>query len=384
MKLQVFFTGLFEQPYSPCTIPSLIATFVGYLTSAPLTQLEPVVAHLVGTIAALFSARSLQDAFLHNILRYTAFVAHLIHSSSVATRCFIELGFLDHILGNIYPDAPLVEKVEWQQLHTRCLLVIGAVATHVEYREILQLSLYKYRKNLAHIVKTTVPDILSVQLCLRVSGSGYIDLAPNLAPFLPSHLPSPIPDGPRFVDNPWYQLIACFTSYFEDTQTPGSPGALRIKHATEQFMLLAATVPEESWEPVTKILLGNPPGSASMYAYIITSYLGCSARNPDRSDIELPADRLNFLQRISMLARDFEVTHPVDRWIMFASRATNGQRRPLMSVGMDNMLRLLKEVESGSYDVVLRPTFVQLAARAKECDWMRFQITSLQNDYYED
>ena len=59
-------------------------------------------------------------------------------------------------------------------------------------------------------------------------------------------------------------------------------------------------------------------------------------------------------------------------------------RSALAAIGMDRMLRLLEEVEKGRYDVIVKPTTVQLVERNKECKWMRVLIRNLEDDSGEE
>lgn len=384
-KIQKFLLSLLDQPfdsYGPCAVPSSAALFIQYLATSSFEQVLLVMTQVKEELESLLDDEPQADDFPNRSLPLIAFTTHLVYYSPHAALLASGSGLVDLILST---ETEKMSPTDMLRHRTRQLLLLGALVHHSSYHATMIAHFEAKYKTLAIYIQNNIPYILSVQLCLQVSDSTFIDLAPEIASLVPAFLsssPRPIPNDPR-LSNPWSQLIACFDPSFEKMHDSDLSTVLTIRQqAAEQLLLLAASTPESGWESLTDTLLRRPTGMTDMFSYLIDTYLGCPSDPAAR--ITLSTNNLDFLQRISSLASDFAVVHPVDRWIMLTARATRNHRKAVAAIGMDRMTRLLEEVERGSYDLIVKPTKGQLGARTKECKWMRLLIKNLEDDSDEE
>ena len=404
-RLRHFFARLSTCSFDlhvPCSLPQFASTYISYLETAPDDQIEIVVRYLMRVVTPFFSttpivkdAKPTLDAHdppsgenFQSMLPFITFIIHLAHFSFDAAQMFVDQGLAQLLIcydPSLAPS-PLSEQIQLQ-VRIRCLLVLGALATDPDCRKKVSGICKDNNKAFNVLIRSSVSEVLTVQLCLGRPREPWIDLAPKICLLIPSYLPAPhpVPDGPSFGSHPWHHLVESCTSPFLSRFGEESAVSYEVKRkVAEQVLLFAASVDEDNWEPLTKILSRGPTGMLFMYNYIITSYLGCPTKTSSPS-LQLTHGSQAFLKSMVGVSqrRGFAMIHPVDRFITLTTRATLS-RTAVGSVGMDNMLNLMYWVQRGGFDVGHKPTEAQLQLRNKECDWMKFQITSIRDDPYED
>ncbi|THH21120.1 hypothetical protein EUX98_g8451 [Antrodiella citrinella] len=398
--------------YAPCRLPGFGATFIEFLVTAPPEEVKSVVQYVVqvvtpflpttpvvvGTEMVLDAHENLQrTSLLHPILPFLVFAVHLAYASSTAAQFFLDLRLPELLIYGELAASGSMNRNEIIHLQSRYMLFLGALSCHCQ--EPLLGYLQSCVGRFIDFVRPITLNVLTVQWSLLMSAtSSYIDLTPDILPLISVIVPAPfpMPDGPHLNKHPWLHIIGSFREHWNhrnDTNLAVDDIYASVQEkwrAAEQFLLFAATVDEEHWQPLTDFLYRVPSGMVYMYSFIIGSYLSCPSRTTDASRrariAGMGGQARDFLRRMQHIAETcgFTMVNPVDRFITMTSRATHGQRSAVSGIGMENMLSLLLAVEQGLYDLGFEPTEKQLEARKRECDWMRFQITTVQMNIYED
>ncbi|TCD63057.1 hypothetical protein EIP91_006044 [Steccherinum ochraceum] len=411
--LRIFFDGLAAQDfdvYYASKLPKLESTYVDYLSTAPLAQVEVVVRYVMKAFStflnldsAVESVEDVLDAhpnlrrkdLLHPILPFLQFTAHLAYASSTASQLFLDSGLPEALLCNTLTANPRRNERDLATLHTRYLLVLGALAIH--HPSTIREHIQKFCTSFDLFMRQTIPTALATQLCLfQPSTYPCIDLSHQIIALIPpasgASIPTlhPIPTSPG--DTPWSTIISVFEPSYSAHLPADQVNSTRDKHwAAKQVLLFAACAPETHWKPLTQILSHVPAGMTLMYSYIMSTYLHHFDARPGpfryKAFATRPEDDVNsFLRDLLDVSRQagFTVVHPVDRFIMLSMAATHGIRKAVEALGMDAMLKLVALVTSGWYDMGTELTSEQKSQRNKCCGRMTVQIQSITDNVYED
>ncbi|KAK7693342.1 hypothetical protein QCA50_002910 [Cerrena zonata] len=386
--LRIFFeTYSYDEmvQYNSYKLPPPLAYYAEYATRSPKTQRVTVIQYILRQLRDDATLLAGQDADIDNrtrllrTLQLLQFTFHLAHQSEEISTTLVDSGILGiiftlwtkHVSG--VPIYGHIGGIAFSRdiLRIHCLVLLGILALRCpEVSGMMKQEQYSnFLAQFNHV------RILSADMWLHIVNVGWYDLSSSIQPFLLSrgtaqHPQSQLSFDGLLLTHPWKEIVLPARGNHDTTENMEK----RIG-ACEEVLKFCVVTPQESWWSVMNTIFHPEYTLHLTFKLIILDYLCCDMDNIQPSVQE----SLRSLNLVAM-SYGYEVTNPVDRFLLFFSVVCSHRDSFNTYVFRDSgITKLVDKLRQGAFDFCGPPDAEQRLLRHKECVWLLEFISVLEN-----